>query len=111
LLQAASPYELGQPPQFQSSTMYPIYIRGQAFLKQGLGQQAAVEFQKILDHPGLLVNFPLGTLARLELGRARALGGDKGAAKAAYDEFLAQWKDGEADVPILKEAKSEWAKL
>ncbi len=111
LLRAASPYELGQPPQFQFSTMYPIYVRGQAFLKQGLGQQAAVEFQKILDHPGLVVNFPLGTLARLELGRARALGGDKGAAKVAYEEFFSQWKDGDASTAILKEAKSESGKL
>jgi serine/threonine protein kinase/Flp pilus assembly protein TadD len=111
LLRAASPYELGQPPQFQSSTMYPIYVRGQAFLKQGLGQQAAVEFQKILDHPGLVVNFPLGTLARLELGRARALGGDKGAAKVAYEEFFSEWKDGDANLVILKEAKSESGKL
>ena len=111
LLRAASPYELGQPPQFQFSTMYPIYVRGQAFLKQGLGQQAAVEFQKILDHPGLVVNFPLGTLARLELGRARALGGDKGAAKVAYEEFFSQWKDGDASTVILKEAKSESGKL
>jgi serine/threonine protein kinase/Flp pilus assembly protein TadD len=111
LLRAASPYELGQPPQFQSSTMYPIYVRGQAFLKQGLGQQAAVEFQKILDHPGLVVNFPLGTLARLELGRARALGGDKGAAKVAYEEFFSEWKDGDANLAILREAKSESGKL
>jgi len=111
LLRAASPYELGQPPQFQFSTMYPIYVRGQAFLKQGLGQQAAVEFQKILDHPGLVVNFPLGTLARLELGRARALGGDKGAAKVAYEEFFSEWKDGDASTAILKEAKSESGKL
>ena len=111
LLRAASPYELGQPTQFQFSTMYPIYVRGQAFLKQSLGQQAAVEFQKILDHPGLVVNFPLGTLARLELGRARALGGDKGAAKVAYEEFFSEWKDGDASAAILKEAKSESGKL
>jgi hypothetical protein len=91
--------------------MYPIYVRGQAVLKQGLGQQAAVEFQKILDHPGLVVNFPLGTLARLEIGRARALGGDKGAAKVAYEEFFSQWKDGDASTAILKEAKSESGKL
>lgn len=111
LLQAASPHELGQPPQFQFSSMYPIYIRGLAFVKQGLGQQAAVEFQKILDHPGLVVNFPLGALARLELGRARAVGGDKGAAKVAYDGFFALWKDVEPAPPIYKEAKSEYAKL
>src|SRR5271167_1139407 len=81
LLQPASTYELGQPSQFQVSTMYPIYVRGLAFLKQGQAQQAAVEFQKILDHGGLVVNFPLGSLARLEQGRARALSGDKAMAR------------------------------
>ena len=111
LLQPASNYELGQPPQFQISTLYPIYVRGQAFLKQGQGQQAAVEFQKILDHPGLVVNFPLGSLARLGVGRARAMGGDKVAAKQAYDIFFSLWKDADPNVPILKEAKTEYSKL
>jgi eukaryotic-like serine/threonine-protein kinase len=111
LLQPASTYELGQPAQFQVSTMYPIYVRGQAFLKQGLGQQAAVEFQKIIDHAGLVVNFPLGSLARLELGRARALGGDKSMAKQLYDEFLNLWKEADPGTPILKEAKTEYARL
>src|SRR5271155_3898180 len=111
LLQAASPYELSQPQPFQFSTMYPIYVRGLAFSKAGLQQQAAVEFQKILDHPGLVVNFPLGSLARLQLGRARALGGDKAAAKQAYDEFFALWKDADPTSQVLKEAKTEYAKL
>jgi serine/threonine protein kinase/Flp pilus assembly protein TadD len=111
LLQAASAYELGQPTQFQLCTLYPIYVRGQAFLKQGLGQQAAVEFQKILDHPGLVVNFPLGSLARLELGRARAAGGDKVAAKQAYDQFFGLWKEADPTSPVLKDAKAEYAKL
>ena len=111
LLQAATPYELSQPQPFQFSTMYPIYVRGLAFLKQGLGQQAAVEFQKILDHPGLVVNFPLGSLARLQVGRARALGGDKAAAKQSYDEFFVLWKDADATSPIFKEAKLEYGKL
>ena len=110
-LQAASPYELGQPLQFQMATMYPIYVRGLAFLKENLASQAAVEFQKIVDHPGLTVNFPLGALARLELGRARAMSGDKGAAKQAYDKFFDLWKDADPGVPILKEAKAEYAKL
>jgi hypothetical protein len=111
LLQSASSYELGQPGPFQVSTMYPIYVRGLAFLKSGLGQQAAVEFQKILDHPGLVVNFPLGSLARLQVGRARAAGGDKAMAKASYEQFLSLWKDGDSATPILKEAKAESAKL
>jgi hypothetical protein len=91
--------------------MYPVYVRGQAFLKQGLGQQAAVEFQKIIDHPGLVVNFPLGSLARLEIGRARAVGGDKAAAKQAYEQFFAVWKDADPTSPVLRDAKSEYAKL
>jgi serine/threonine protein kinase/Flp pilus assembly protein TadD len=111
LLQPAAAYELGQPPQFQLSTMYPIYVRGLAFLKQGLGQQAAVEFQKILDHPGLVVNFPLGSLARLQLGRARVAGSDKDAARQSYDQFFSLWKDADSTVPILREAKAEYAKL
>jgi eukaryotic-like serine/threonine-protein kinase len=111
LLQAASSYELSQPQPFQFSTMYPIYVRGLAFSKAGLQSQAAVEFQKILDHPGLVVNFPLGSLARLQLGRARALGGDKAAAKQAYDEFFGLWKDADPTSPVFKEAKAEYAKL
>jgi predicted Zn-dependent protease len=111
LLQPASAYELGQPTQFQVCTMYPIYVRGQAFLKQGLGQQAAVEFQKILDHAGLVVNFPLGSLARLEVARARAVGGDKVAAKEAYDQFFSLWKNADPSIPILKEAKAEYGRL
>jgi eukaryotic-like serine/threonine-protein kinase len=111
LLQPALTYELGQPLQFQVSTLYPIYVRGQAFLKQGLGQQAAAEFQKIIDHPGLVVNFPLGSLARLEIGRARAMGGDKASAKQSYDTFFGVWKDADPTTPILKEAKAEYAKL
>src|SRR5277367_356356 len=111
LLQAASTYELGLPGPFQVSTMYPIYVRGQAFLKQGLGQQAAVEFQKIIDHPGLVVNFPLGSLARLEIARARAMSGDKAAAKQSYDAFFSVWKDADPTTPILKEARAEYAKL
>jgi serine/threonine protein kinase/Flp pilus assembly protein TadD len=111
LLQPASTYELGQPLQFQLSTMYPVYVRGQAFLKQGLGAQAAVEFQKIIDHPGLTVNFPLGSLAHLELGRARALSGDKASAKQAYEDFFGLWKDADPTSAVFKESKAEYAKL
>ncbi len=111
LLQPASAYELGQPLQFQLSTLYPVFVRGQAFLKQGLGSQAAVEFQKIIDHPGLTVNFPLGSLAHLELGRARVLSGDKASAKQAYENFLGLWKDADSTSAIFKESKAEYAKL
>jgi hypothetical protein len=88
-----------------------VFVRGQAFLKQGLGAQAAVEFQKIIDHPGLTVNFPLGSLAHLELGRARTLSGDKASAKQAYENFFGLWKDADLDSAVLKESKAEYAKL
>jgi hypothetical protein len=111
LLQPAATFELGQPHEFQLGTMYPVYVRGQAYLRKGLGQEAAFEFQKMLDHRGLLLNFPLMALARLEMGRARALGGDKVSAKSAYEEFLALWKDGDPGIPVLETAKSEYSRL
>jgi eukaryotic-like serine/threonine-protein kinase len=110
-LEAAAPYELGEPEQFQLGTMYPLYIRGLAYLAAHNGSAAAVQFQRILDHPGIVVNFPTGALARLGLGRAYAISGDKEKAKAAYQQFLTLWKDADPDVPILKEAKIEYAKL
>ncbi len=111
LLQSASNYELGQPAQFECGTMYPVYVRGLAYLKKGQGQEAAVEFQKFNDHRGLLLNFPLGALAHLQLARAWTLAGDTGAARKAYDDFFAVWKSADADIPILKEAKAAAAKL
>jgi predicted Zn-dependent protease len=112
-LEAAAPYELGQPPQLQLGTMYPAYIRGQAHLMAHNGGAAVAEFQKFLDHRGIVINFPLGALAHLGLARAYALSGDTAKAKAAYQDFLALWKDADADadIPILKEAKAEYAKL
>jgi hypothetical protein len=110
-LQAAAPYELGVPLPIGPGTLYPVYVRGQAFLSLGQARQAAVEFQKFLDHPGCLLNFPLGALAHLELGRAYALGGDKTKARTAYQDFLALWKDADPDIPILKQAKAEYVKL
>jgi tetratricopeptide (TPR) repeat protein len=92
-------------------TMYPIYVRGEAYLKIGEGQQAAMEFQKIVDHKGIVLNFPFGALAHLQLGRAYQLAGDKAKARAAYQDFFALWKDADPDIPILKEAKAEYAKL
>jgi len=91
--------------------MYPVYVRGEAYLKAGKGQQAAAEFQKLIDHRGIVLNFPLGALAHLGLARAYTLQGDTATAKAAYKDFLALWKDADADIPILKEAKAEYAKL
>jgi len=110
-LEAAAPYELGKPPQFQLGTLYPAYIRGLAQLMAHNGSAAATEFQRIIDHRGIVLNFPLGALAHLQLGRAYAMSGDTAKAKTAYQGFFALWKDADPDIPILKEAKAEYAKL
>ena len=111
LMGAASSYELGSPQPFQLGTLYPIYVRGQAYLAAGQASAAAGEFQKIIDHRGVVLNFPLGALARLGLARARAASGDTAGAKTAYQEFFSVWKDADADLPILQEAKSAYGKL
>jgi serine/threonine protein kinase/tetratricopeptide (TPR) repeat protein len=110
-LEAAAPYELGEPPPFQVGTLYPAYIRGQAQLMAHNGAAAAVEFQKLMDHRGIVLNFVAGSLAHLQLGRAYAMAGDTAKAKSAYQDFLTLWKDADPDIPILKEAKAEYAKL
>jgi len=111
ILRAAVPYELADPPPFSTGTMYPVYLRGEAYLAAGNGGLAAAEFQKILDHPGVIVNFPLSALSHLGLGRARALSGDTAGARTAYQDFFALWKDADPDIPILEKAKGEYAKL
>jgi len=114
LLQVAVPHELGQPRSSQKSffgALYPIYARGQAYLVARQGAEAAREFQKLLDHPGIMVGDPISVLAHLNLGRAYALQGDTAKAKTAYDDFLTLWKDADPDIPILKQAKAEYAKL
>jgi len=108
ILQTAAPYELAQLP---SSCLYPIYIRAQAYLSERQGTSAAAEFQKILDHRGLVSNCWTGALAHLGLGRAYVLSGDTAKARAAYQDFLTLWRDADLDVPILKEAKAEYARL
>ena len=107
LIQVTAPYELG----WWGKTGSAIYMRGQAYLMVHNGSAAAAEFQKLLDHPGVVRNFPLGALAHLGLARANALQGDTPKARAAYQDFLALWKDADSDIPILKEAKAEYAKL
>jgi tetratricopeptide (TPR) repeat protein len=93
-----------------TSCLYSINLRGEAYLASG--QEGAVaEFQKIIDHSGLVSNCVTGALAHLELGRAYAAAGDKAKARAAYQDFLTLWKDADAEVPVLKEAKAEFAKL
>jgi len=110
-LQSAAPYELGQPAQMGQATLYPVYVRGEAYLRLGEAVSAATEFQKLLDHPGCVMNFLLGALAHLQLGRAYALAGDKAKSRIAYQDFFSLWKDADPDVPILKQAKAEYAKL
>ena len=110
-LEAAAPYELGEPQQFQLGTMYPVYVRGLAYLAAHNGTAAAGQFQRILDHPGIVVNFPTAVLAHLQLGRACAMAGDGAKAKAAYQDFFNLWTEADPDVPILKEARAEYAKL
>jgi eukaryotic-like serine/threonine-protein kinase len=108
-LESAAPYELGGPP--LGAIYWPLYIRGEAFLKTGDGVKAAAEYQKILDHRGLAPHSPLYSLARLGVGRAYALQGDVPKARAAYQDFFALWKDADADVPLLIKAKAEYEKL
>ena len=111
LLQMTSPLDLGQAPPFELGPMYPVYLRGEALLMKKHGKEAAEEFQKIIDHPGVVLNFVLGALARLDLARAYALESDTAKARTAYQNFFALWKDADPDIPILKEAKAEYAKL
>jgi tetratricopeptide (TPR) repeat protein len=111
LLEGLAPYELASPPQQISGTLYPAYLRGEAYLLTHNGTAAAAEFQKLLDHRGLVLNFVTGALAHLQVGRAYAMQGDTTKAKSAYKDFLTLWKDADPDLPILKEAKTEYAKL
>ena len=108
-LEPSLPYELGSPP--PGTAMYPPYIRGLAYLTEKNGPAAAAEFQKFIDHATIVQNFPIAAIARLQLARAYALSGDTAKAKAAYQDFLTLWKDADPDIPILKEAKAESAKL
>ena len=111
LLQPAAIYELGNPAPLQQATMYPVYVRGQAYLLAKNGAAATAEFQKMLDHRQIAWNFPLVALAHLGLARARAMSGDKAGAKTAYQDFFGIWKNADADIPVLQEAKAEYGKL
>jgi serine/threonine protein kinase/tetratricopeptide (TPR) repeat protein len=110
-LQAAAPLELGENPFILNiSCLYPIYVRGEAYLAAGQGGTAAAEFQKILDHSGIVWNCSTGALAHLGLARALALTGDKAKAREAYQDFFALWRDADPGIPILTQAKAEFAK-
>lgn len=113
-LQVAAPYELGAPRSSIHAlfgALYPIYIRGEAYLAAHQGAEAATEFQKILDYGGIVVSDPIGALAHLQLGRALAISGDAAKAKASYADFFSLWKDADQDIPVLKQAKTEYARL
>jgi DNA-binding winged helix-turn-helix (wHTH) protein len=112
-LGVAVPYELGGTRAIDPkwTAMFPVFVRGEAYLAAHKGSEAAAEFQKILDHRGLVLNQPIGALAHLGLGRAYVLQGDIPRAKGAYQDLLALWKDADPDIPILKQAKEEYAKL
>ena len=107
-LQNAAPYELGA---VGNLSLFPIYLRGEAYLASHQGSQAAAEFRKILDHRGVVVNLPIGALAHLQIGRAYAMQGDTAKAKGAYQDFLTLWKDADPDIPIFIAAKAEYARL
>jgi eukaryotic-like serine/threonine-protein kinase len=112
LLTAASPYELGQwIASLNYSCLYPVYVRGQAYLALHQGKAAETEFQKIVDHRGLVWNCATGALAHVGQARARILTGDINGARTAYQDFFAIWKDADRDIPILQQAKGEYAKL
>jgi len=110
-VEAAAPYELGVPPPLEVGTLYPAYVRGQAYLLARNGLAAAAEFQKLLDHRGIVQNFVTGALVHLQIGRAYAMAGDSAQAKAAYNDFLMLWKDANQDIPIYKQARAEYANL
>ncbi len=107
-LEAALPYELGNQG---FGAMYPIYVRGLAYLQARQGEQSAAEFNKILSHRGIAKNSPLAALSQLQLARAQAMSGDKPAARRSYQDFLALWKQADADLPLLKQAQTEYQKL
>jgi predicted Zn-dependent protease len=106
ILHVAIPDELGN-----GGSMWPAYLRGQAYLQLGQGKDAASEFRKLLENPGIVVNWSTGALARLGLARAYAVQGDNTKTRTAYLDFLNLWKDADPCIPILKQAKAEYARL
>jgi ATP/maltotriose-dependent transcriptional regulator MalT len=105
------PYELGSPAQTVSFALYLVYLRGEAYVGAHQGASALAEFQKIIDHYGVVGNEPISSLAHLGLARAYVLSGDATKAKIAYQDFLALWKDADPNIPILTQARVEYAKL
>ena len=113
-LQVARPYDLAMPGTSffgKFGGLYTAYVRGEAYFAAGRGLEAAAEFQKVVDHRGVVLADPIGALAHLQLGRAYTIQGDMAKAKKAYQRFLTLWKDADADLPVLKQARAEYAKL
>jgi tRNA A-37 threonylcarbamoyl transferase component Bud32/tetratricopeptide (TPR) repeat protein len=117
MTQASAPYELAVPgtAYFTGASffgaLYPVYVRGLAYIRLGRPSEAAGEFQKILDHPGLVLNDPIGPMARLQLARALSDSGDRAKSAAVYKDILGLWRDADPDTPVLKQAKAEYAAL
>jgi tetratricopeptide (TPR) repeat protein len=116
MTQVAAPYDLAVPAlAFYTGSflgaLYPVYVRGLAYSGMGRHREAAAEFQKILDHPSIMLNDPIGPMARLQLARALAASGDRTRSVAVYKDLLAIWKDADPDLPVVQEAKAESAKL
>ena len=112
-LQPAVPYDFALPGTAffgMFGGLYPAYIRGEAYLAAGRGQEAAAEFQKVLDRRGIVLADPIGALAYLQLGRVYVVSGDTTKAKSSYQAFLTLWKDADTDIPVLKQARAEYAK-
>jgi hypothetical protein len=113
-LKLAVPYDLAMPGTAffaKFGGLYPAYVRGRGYLEAGRPREAAAEFQKVLDHRGIVLADPIGALAHLQLGRAYVLSGERGRAKSAYQAFLTLWKDADPEIPVLKQARTENAKL
>jgi len=114
ILQVAVPNELGTQRSWihgNFGALYPVYVRGLSYLALHQGAEAAGEFRKVLDHPGIVISDPVGAAARLQLARAYAMQDDVAKAKAAYQDFLTLWKDADPDIPILQQVNAEYAKL
>jgi eukaryotic-like serine/threonine-protein kinase len=113
ILRAAYPYELGLSALsfYNWPNLYPVYVRGEAYLALHQGREAAAEFQNILEHRGIVLNEPIGALAHLQLGRAYAMQGNTAKSRATYQDFFTLWKDADPDIPILIQAKAEYAEL
>lgn len=113
ILLPAAPYELASPVTWSGlgGPLYPAYLRGASYLRLHHGGDAAAEYQKLIDHRGFMLACPLGALARLGLARAYAMQGDSAKSRAAYEDFLRLWKTADPDIPLLRQAKAEFAKL